>query len=84
MKAHELARELLAGSDLPVVINGWGSDEGFEFEVAGTHNDNLSFIGEGDDGTTPNESGYALSRPCVVLGTCSRADYNSQQCNTNQ
>ena len=42
MKAHELARELLAGSDLPVVINGWGSDEGFEFEVAGTHNDNLS------------------------------------------
>lgn len=33
MTAHELARKLLEGPDLPVIINGWGSDEGFAFEV---------------------------------------------------
>lgn len=36
MTAHELAKELLSGPDLPVVINGWGSDEGFTYEVSGT------------------------------------------------
>lgn len=33
MTAHELARELLRGPDLPVVMNGWGSDEGTTVEV---------------------------------------------------
>lgn len=34
MTAHELARELLKQPDHPVLINGWGSDEGFTFEVS--------------------------------------------------
>ena len=34
MKAHELAELLLKLPDLPVMINGWGSDEGLgPFEV---------------------------------------------------
>ena len=34
MKAHELAKWLLTLPDLPVMINGWGSDEGLgPFEV---------------------------------------------------
>lgn len=34
MTAHELAKVLLNAPDLPVVINGWGSDEGLgPFEV---------------------------------------------------
>jgi hypothetical protein len=35
MKAHELSDYLLKCPNLPVVINGWGSDEGDAFEVAG-------------------------------------------------
>lgn len=35
MTGHELARYLLKLPDLPVVMNGWGSDEGFEREVTG-------------------------------------------------
>jgi hypothetical protein len=33
MTAHELARYLLEQEDLPVMVNGWGSDEGTENEV---------------------------------------------------
>lgn len=33
MTSHELAAKLLEQPDLPVVINGWGSDEGNDFEV---------------------------------------------------
>lgn len=33
MTAHELATVLLAGPDLPVLINGWGSNEGQAYEV---------------------------------------------------
>lgn len=37
MTAHQLAQVLLSGPDLPVVINGWGSDEGCgPFEVTKT------------------------------------------------
>jgi hypothetical protein len=36
MTAHQLARYLLeCAPDLPVVINGWGSAEGDDFEVTG-------------------------------------------------
>ena len=37
MKAHELAKKLLEGPDLPVVIHGVGSDEGFWFEATSIH-----------------------------------------------
>lgn len=33
MTAHELATVLLAGPDLPVLINGWGDNEGQAYEV---------------------------------------------------
>lgn len=34
MTSHALARYLLANTpDNPVIINGWGSDEGFDYEV---------------------------------------------------
>lgn len=33
MRAHELAAYLLTLPDLPVYINGWGSDEGVDCEV---------------------------------------------------
>jgi hypothetical protein len=34
--SHELARYLLAETpDLPIFINGWGSDEGTKYEVTG-------------------------------------------------
>jgi hypothetical protein len=54
MTSHELARYLLEHTpDLPVFINGWGSDEGFEYTVtgAGLHEDNSLFLGTG--GRTP-------------------------------
>lgn len=35
MTAHELAKYLLKCPDLPVDINGWGSDEGYSHEVTG-------------------------------------------------
>lgn len=36
MTAHELARHLLTQPDYPVIMNGWGSDEGVDVEVVGT------------------------------------------------
>ena len=69
MKAHELAKQLLAGPNVPVVINGWGSDEGSTFEVSeiselGT----CSFNGVNDTARTPrNSMGYNKDRKCVCL-----------------
>lgn len=37
MTAHELAAHLLTLPDYPVIINGWGSDEGIDVEVNGSH-----------------------------------------------
>lgn len=36
MTSHELANHLLEQPDLPVMINGWGSDEGVTVEVVGS------------------------------------------------
>ncbi len=36
MTAHELAKHLLEQPDYPVIMNGWGSDEGRDVEVIGT------------------------------------------------
>lgn len=65
MTAHALAQKLLAGPDLPVVINGWASDEGFTFEVDEACDDEMSFRS-----ATPapkDELGYELARPCISL-----------------
>lgn len=69
MKAHDLARKLLAGKNLPVVINGWGSDQGSSFQV----NDvsppgKCSFNGTFDTAKTKRDAaGYISDRPCLVL-----------------
>lgn len=36
MTAHELAKHLLQQPDYPVIMNGWGSNEGVDVEVVGT------------------------------------------------
>lgn len=36
MTAHELAKHLLEQPDYPVIMNGWGSNEGIEVEVIGS------------------------------------------------
>lgn len=36
MTAHELAKHLLGQPDYPVIMNGWGSDEGQDVEVTDT------------------------------------------------
>lgn len=72
MTAHELAKALLAGPDLPVIINGWGSDEGFTFEVNDVYtSDSEVFSGASDTPETPRgPSGSQLPRPAVSLGHC--------------
>ena len=50
MTTHQLAKHLLTLDDLPVVINGWGSEEGFTFEATGTEKDNERFLGPSNDG----------------------------------
>ncbi len=69
MKAHELAKALLASPNVPVVINGWGSDEGFTFEVTeisplGT----CAYSGAHDTKRTPRDAmGYQKPRECLSL-----------------
>lgn len=69
MKAHELAKALLASPNVPVVINGWGSDEGSTFEVTevsplGT----CAYSGARDTKRTPRDAmGYQKPRKCLSL-----------------
>lgn len=69
MKAHDLAKALLAAPNVPVVINGWGSDEGFTFEVTevsplGT----CAYVGVDDSALTARDAlGYQQPRECVTL-----------------
>lgn len=54
MTTHQLAQFLLTTPNAPVLINGWGSDEGFTFEVSGAHSNqdvragNAVFLDHGD------------------------------------
>lgn len=60
---------LLKQEDLPVVINGWGSDEGFAFQVSTLGPEETTFRGTEDTAETPkNHLGYALPRKCITLG----------------
>lgn len=47
MTTHELAKYLLGLPNKPVVINGWGSDEGNEREVGGAVDGGDGTIGLG-------------------------------------
>jgi hypothetical protein len=76
MTAHTLAKALLAGPDLPVIINGWGSAEGTAYEVAETlqETDTFETLAPLPPGqvtvTVPCERdhlGYPLQRPCIRL-----------------
>ena len=69
MKAHELAKALLALPNFPVVINGWGSDEGFTFEVTSVSElGTCAFSGANDTKRTPrDEMGYQKPRKCLCL-----------------
>jgi len=69
MTAHQLARTLLACKDALVVINGWGSDEGFTYEVSGVGEPVFqTFRGESDDSDTPKDHlGYPIARECIPL-----------------
>ena len=69
MKAHELGKALLAGPNVPVVINGWGSDEGFTFEVTEVSElGTCAFSGAHDTKRTPrDEMGYQKPRKCLCL-----------------
>ena len=76
MTAHELAKALLAGPDLPVIINGWGSDEGFAYEASPGAPMDLVFHGETDDRNTPRDDlGWKLPRPAIALGHCANRDW---------
>lgn len=71
MTAHQLAQALLVGPDLPVVINGWGSDEGSTFEVTQLTLGASAFSGAGDTPATPRDNmGWQLPRPCIYLQHC--------------
>lgn len=76
MTAHQLAKELLAGPDLPVVINGWGSDEGNAYETAGGEVGHYVFNAEMDDQNTPRGSlGYKKPRPAIQLDCVQTEDW---------
>lgn len=72
MTAHDLARALLAGPDLPVVINGWGSDEGLTYEVKQPGPpEHHTYTGANDSKATPrNAHGWQLPRPSIALEQC--------------
>lgn len=69
MTAHQLAQRLLAGPNIPVIINGWGSDEGLSFQVSGLSPvERMSFNGVGDTSTTKRDAlGYNLPRKALAL-----------------
>lgn len=80
MTAHELANKLLQSPDLPIVINGWGSEEGSSFEVSDSITDLLSFNGIGDTKNTPRDDlGYNIPRPCITLDHCERTPISDRQ-----
>lgn len=69
MTTHELAKVLLTQENVPVIINGWGSDEGFAKEVGVIETaSNLIFDGTNDNVETPrNVKGYPTPRRGIVL-----------------
>lgn len=81
MTSHQLARRLIKGPNVPVVINGWGSDEGFEFEVSGVSRKiKVSFSGSRDTKNVPRDKmGWQIPRECVQLITCESSPKSDAQ-----
>lgn len=76
MNAHALAKQLLAGPDIPVTF----ADDCGAFEVAEVIEAKESFHGEGDTSDTPRDSlGYIIERPCIALIGCSEAPPSREQ-----
>ena len=76
MTAHELAKALLAGPDLPVIINGSGSDEGDDYEAEPDTAGLYVFNGQADDENTPRDRlGYKEPRPAIRLDCCPTKDW---------
>lgn len=69
MTAHELARKLLEGPDLPVIINGWGSDEGTAHEVDAVSApcSEIYFSSQDSEMTQKDKLGYPMRRHCISL-----------------
>jgi hypothetical protein len=65
MTSHQLAKELLVGPDLPVIINGWSSDEGIAWEVKEWREEDRTF--ESTEEGPRDRLGYRLKRPCITL-----------------
>ena len=57
MTAHQLAKYLMACPDVPVDINGWGSDEGTANEVTGA-----ALLGKDDCLGYPRDESYEGDR----------------------
>ncbi len=81
MKAHDLAHKLLAGPNVPVIINGWGSSEGSSFQVnAVSVRRKLVFNGAKDTAKTKRDAeGCIPARPCVFLDHCGDSPPSKQQ-----
>lgn len=69
MTAHALAKALLEKEDLPVIINGWGSDEGTAYEVTCVDDPFAErFKGQEDDERTPRDKlGWPKPRTAISL-----------------
>ncbi len=67
MTAHELANKLLAGPNRPVIINGWGSDEGTAFEVSLIEipEEKITFIGQAE--REKDALGYPIPLEAIIL-----------------
>lgn len=71
MTAHELASYLLRCPDLPVCINGWGSDEGLDdYEVSGAcfaRNDKVLWLGYNANSNyrSDKDGKWAMSEPRI-------------------
>jgi hypothetical protein len=67
MTAHELAKALLEGPDLPVIINGWGSDEGLGQEVLKPGEVEKRSFEACDNNAPKDDMGYGVEQPCIPL-----------------
>jgi hypothetical protein len=63
MTAHQLANYLLQCPNLPVDINGWGSDEGSDYEVTGA-----AMVGKDDHQRYRSDESYKGDRLCLGHG----------------
>ena len=80
MTSHEFAQYLLKCPDLPLYVNGWGSDEGLECEVGGVAGDTrtkdqsrILYVGYYDC-----DKQWAVREPRISPDILSEANYESK------